>query len=1132
MAARPSLYNEDRDVLRRREWERRNQETQQEREFYLENAPLFGEPYKTNKGDELSSRIQRMLGNYEDVNSFHLNQHDGVPKDLPPPSQYGRSSRPGHTDKTKTPFQNPSPYGEGHSSQASYSTSQQQKKHSAQEHLPASSTYSHSVGYNSECPLEHHQRKGETWPDCTSLPSVLPALSPPAEPLSPLHSSDASDSEHQDINERDSPAHQGSSPEHRSSTSRVEVSHQQDIKKEAPLQSTEAPPLASQTFSLPLSAKPYLVMPPKPTAYVRPMDGQDQVTSESPDLKPSPEDFHGQSYENLPDLKNSNKPSLPPLKMPSQSIETLSNEVHCVEEILREMTHSWPPLVTAIQTPSTAEPSKFSFPVKESHVHAGYPGQKHHESSPKVSSSPCQEDSVVSQDCSAPQSAHSSGGESASSSDSESSSGSESDSESATEETLPVPRNNPPPPKAEGPAGDWLLCRWLPATQQSINPENQGDGITPSPSAATKPQSSVHTEDYNSHIPPARLPFSETESKPQGSSQHGHHKSPEHRETQGSKRKVVGNKHPLKNTKAHRPEETRTGVCVESVTVAPRDSDPAFTDRPKVKTKTPHGQGSTKADIKKPEKRASSVKKKTQEPTPKVTVTIASTKESDPAPAPASSPARVRASSPSQPVKSSSLQTDTLSVQKPSKKHRRSSLSKNRKRDSSSKSSHTHSDPLMVKIDLSLLFRVPQGPKPAKQAPGGHSKKSSVEKGDLANVKAAKKRPADPTDKHEKSLPKKKLKVEKESKSSSSSHHNASKAEAPKNNGEEKERKKSKKNHPPLPQPSSQVPVKGSGLKRRPPETTEGSAVQESSDKVKHKKSSGKRPDHAKTGKKAPKSSLSVPEPAQSAGAPAKHRPLLKIDDRPYPVEHHMKEAKKLKHKADAMSDKLGKAFNYLDAAMSFVESGIAMETDPQNPKSAYTMFSETLDLIKFILKLKNYMDPSAPAAERDFLVLCMRCQSLLQMAMFRYKRESALKYSKTLSEHFKSSAKTVQAPSPCILKGAGTPSPMSPMPSPASSASSGPGSNHSGGTGSVNTVAIPQVIQQVACCYVNITALFLSAHDTWEQAEELAHKGRGLVSELDSAVGQLSLTSSMSTLVRYTRQGLHWLRLDTQEAH
>lgn len=84
--------------------------------------------------------------------------------------------------------------------------------------------------------------------------------------------------------------------------------------------------------------------------------------------------------------------------------------------------------------------------------------------------------------------------------------------------------------------------------------------------------------------------------------------------------------------------------------------------------------------------------------------------------------------------------------------------------------------------------------------------------------------------------------------------------------------------------------------------------------------------------------------------------------------------------------------------------------------------------------------------------------------------------------------------PYPLFPRSTGTPSPMSPMPSPASTASSGPGSNHSSGVGmgNVSTVAIPQIIQQVASSYVNITALFLSAHDIWEQADELAHRGSG----------------------------------------
>jgi hypothetical protein len=46
-----------------------------------------------------------------------------------------------------------------------------------------------------------------------------------------------------------------------------------------------------------------------------------------------------------------------------------------------------------------------------------------------------------------------------------------------------------------------------------------------------------------------------------------------------------------------------------------------------------------------------------------------------------------------------------------------------------------------------------------------------------------------------------------------------------------------------------------------------------------------------------------------------------------------------------------------------------------------------------------------------------MRCQSALNMAMFRCKKDIAIKYSRTLNEHFKSSSKVAQAPSPCIAR-------------------------------------------------------------------------------------------------------------------
>lgn len=45
--------------------------------------------------------------------------------------------------------------------------------------------------------------------------------------------------------------------------------------------------------------------------------------------------------------------------------------------------------------------------------------------------------------------------------------------------------------------------------------------------------------------------------------------------------------------------------------------------------------------------------------------------------------------------------------------------------------------------------------------------------------------------------------------------------------------------------------------------------------------------------------------------------------------------------------DKLGKAVNYVDAALSFMECGKAMEEGPLEAKSPYTMYSETVELIR-----------------------------------------------------------------------------------------------------------------------------------------------------------------------------------------
>ncbi|XP_044539415.1 AF4/FMR2 family member 1-like, partial [Gracilinanus agilis] len=119
-----------------------------------------------------------------------------------------------------------------------------------------------------------------------------------------------------------------------------------------------------------------------------------------------------------------------------------------------------------------------------------------------------------------------------------------------------------------------------------------------------------------------------------------------------------------------------------------------------------------------------------------------------------------------------------------------------------------------------------------------------------------------------------------------------------------------------------------------------------------------------------------------------------------------------------------------------------------------------------------------------------LRCQSILYMAMFRCKKDTAIKYSRTLNEHFKSSSRLIQAASSGGSRNTSTPSPLSPM----TSGSSGffqPGSSVvSTGNGGINsTVSTPIIIQNMTSSYVTITSHILNAYDLWEQADMLARK-------------------------------------------
>ncbi|KPP71687.1 hypothetical protein Z043_109374 [Scleropages formosus] len=265
--------------------------------------------------------------------------------------------------------------------------------------------------------------------------------------------------------------------------------------------------------------------------------------------------------------------------------------------------------------------------------------------------------------------------------------------------------------------------------------------------------------------------------------------------------------------------------------------------------------------------------------------------------------------------------------------------------------------------------------------------------------------------------------------------------------------------------------------------------------------------------------------------------------------------------------DKFGKAVNYVDAALSFMECGKAMEEGPLEAKSPYTMYAETVELIRrvspcqplvslrettlpqsrakdsccananslsgkpavtdpirYAMRLKNHAGPAAQQVDKQLAVLCydgaspasFRCLALLYWRMFRLKKDHAIKYSKALLDYFKSSPKASHAVPPWTTsaKSTGTsPSPLNPL---------GPqcGSSPSA------LVTIPQRIHQMAANHLNITNSVLYSYEYWELADSLARENKEFFSYLNTLMGPLTLHSSVQHVVQYTRQALQWIRI------
>ena len=241
----------------------------------------------------------------------------------------------------------------------------------------------------------------------------------------------------------------------------------------------------------------------------------------------------------------------------------------------------------------------------------------------------------------------------------------------------------------------------------------------------------------------------------------------------------------------------------------------------------------------------------------------------------------------------------------------------------------------------------------------------------------------------------------------------------------------------------------------------------------------------------------------------------------------------------------------YLEAVLFFILTGNAMENDRVTEKAAFTMYKDTLNLIRYISsKFRHQHQAGSQSANIDakLQMLSLRCQSLLYLKLFKMRRHEVKEFQKVLGDyHQKAStvastalvaggaaASDVQAGTSTAgaihYRTTGTPSPLSPTPSPAGSVgsvgsqSSGYSSGELAPNGAVQRSSCPLQQQTAAVAAaaaaaaaaatvaVNLNGPCISVplavhsvmqkqnqyfnylctcHELWEQADVLVHRAQ-----------------------------------------
>lgn len=291
---------------------------------------------QADRGDDLSKQILNVLGNYEDVKWLICSKaqcnlvglYEALPlvSSEPPDFPHFLDEKTSLTPTTAVTLPPPHQSAPSEMAQSRTKPDSGLNVHSCSSSNGQSQSRERNRGDKEGQEGLHHKgnerrvsgegRANDLDRSIFSFSSFLTPLPSPLERLSPLRSDQHVSSK----SENSSKSQELTSSQRKSFQDLVTGSEEEEGQDSSDINLTSNTQPSSQTFPTALPSKTSAVQQ-KPTAYVRPMDGQDQAPEESPDLKSLLEEYHREPFEKISDLKVNARAKLSKLEIPSEPIK-------------------------------------------------------------------------------------------------------------------------------------------------------------------------------------------------------------------------------------------------------------------------------------------------------------------------------------------------------------------------------------------------------------------------------------------------------------------------------------------------------------------------------------------------------------------------------------------------------------------------------------------------------------------------------------------------------------------------------------------------------------------------------------------------------------------------------------------